>query len=116
MDAVKEFSEMHPILTGIVKWGGIAAATITIAAVANNSSGGGGSSGDGESDSSSSDLFDDYSGQADDSDDYSDSSGSRDYPDEHSSSREHDVSGYDRQQNGKTVHVNPYKRGCRYDD
>ena len=116
VDAVKEFSEMHPILTGIVKWGWIAAAAITTAAVANNSSGGGGSSGDGESDSSSSDLFDAYSGQADDSDDYSDSSGSRDYPDERSSPREHDVSGYDRQQNGKTVHVNPYKRGGRHDD
>lgn len=116
VDAVKEFSERHPILTGIVKWGGIAAAAITTAAVANNSSGGGGSSGDGESDSSSSDLFDDYSGQADDSDDYSDSSGSRDYPDERSSPREHDVSGYDRQQNGKTVHVNPYKRGGKHDD
>lgn len=104
VDAVKEFSERHPILTGIVKWGGIAVAAITTAAVANNSSGGGGSSGDDESDSSSSDLFDDYS----------DSSGSRDYPDERSSPREHDVSGYDRQQNGKTVHVNPYKRGSRH--
>lgn len=29
---------------------------------------------------------------------------------------QHDVSGYDRQQNGKTVHVNPYKRGGRHDD
>lgn len=28
-----------------------------------------------------------------------------------SSPREHNVSGYDRQQNGRTVHVNPYKRG-----
>ncbi len=116
VDAVKGFSERHPILTGIVKWGGIAAAAITTTVLANNSSGGGGSSGGGESDSLSSDLFDDYSGQADDSDDYSDSSGSRDYPDERSSPREHDVSGYDRQQNGKTVHVNPYKRGGRHDD
>lgn len=116
VDAVKEFSERHPVLTGIVKWGGIAAAAITTAAVANNSSGGGESSGDSGSDASSSDLFDDYSGQADDSDDYSDSSVSRDYPDERSSPREHDVSGYDRQQNGKTVHVNPYKRGGRHDE
>lgn len=30
---------------------------------------------------------------------------------ERSSPREHGVSGYDRQQNGKTVHVRPYKRG-----
>ena len=52
----------------------------------------------------------------DDDDGYVDSSNSRDYPDERSSPREHDVSGYDRQQNGKTVHVNPYKRGGRHDD
>ncbi len=115
-DAVRDFSERHPVLTGIVKWGGAAAAAIATVAVANNSSGGGSSSGDSGSDSSSSDLFDDYSGQADDNDDYSDSSASRDYPGERSSPREHDVSGYDRQQNGKTVHVNPYKRGGRHDD
>lgn len=117
VDAVKEFSEKHPVLTGIVKWG-CAAAAIATAAVANNSSGGGRSSMDGGSDYSSSDLFDGYSGQADDDngDDNGDSSDSRDYPDERSSPREHDVSGYDRQQNGKTVHVNPYKRGGRHND
>lgn len=114
VDAVKEFSEKHPVLTRIVKWGG--AAAIVTAAVVNNSSGGGRSSGNGGSDYSSSDLFDDYSGQADDNDDYGDSSGLRDYPGERSSPREHDVSGYDRQQNGKTVHVNPYKRGGRHNE
>lgn len=36
VDAVKEFSERHPILTGIVKWGGIAAAAITNATVAHH--------------------------------------------------------------------------------
>lgn len=91
VDAVKEFSEKHPVLTKIVKWGGIAAAAITTAAVVNNSSGGGGSSGDGGSDASSSDLFDDYSGQADDSDDYGKLPDSRDYPDERSSPKEHTV-------------------------
>lgn len=118
VDAVKEFSEKHPVLTGIVKWGMAAATAIATAAVANNNTGGGKSSGDGGSDYSSSDSFDDYSDQADDDndDDYGDSSGSRDYPDERSSPREHDVSGYDRQQNGKTVHVNPYKRGVRHND
>lgn len=30
---------------------------------------------------------------------------------ERASPREHSVTGYDRQQNGKTVHVKPYKRG-----
>lgn len=113
VDAVKEFSEKHPVLTGIVKRGGAAAAAIVTAAVANNNSGGGRSSGEGGSDYSSTDSFDDYSDQADD-DDYGDSSGSRDYPDERSSPREHNVSGYDRQQDGKTVYVNPYKRGSRH--
>lgn len=102
VDAVRGFSERHPILTGIVKW--CTAVTIAIVVVANNSAGRGSSSGDDGSDSL--DLLDDYS----------DSSGSRDYPNERSSPREHDVSGYDRQQNGKTVHVNPYKRGRRHDD
>ena len=40
----------------------------------------------------------------------------RNYPDERLPPREHDVSGYDRQQNGKIVHVNPYKRGGRKDE
>ena len=59
-----------------------------------------------------------YSDNADDEydDDYSDSYDTREYPDERSSPREHDVSGYDRQQNGKTVHVNPYKRGSRHNE
>lgn len=34
---------------------------------------------------------------------------------ERASPREHSVAGYDRQQNGKTVHVNPYKRGKNKD-
>ena len=116
VETVKRFSEKHPILTEIVKWGGAATAAAITAAVANNSSGGGKSSGNGGSDYSSPDSFDDYSSQADDNDDdYGGSSGSRDYPDERSSPREHNVSGYDRQQNGKTVHVNPYKRGGKHD-
>ena len=119
VNAIKEFGKRHPVLTGIVKWGGVAAVAAITAAVANNGSGGGRSSGDGESDYSSSDSFDDYSANVDDDnndDDYCDSSDSRDYPGERSSPREHDVSGYDRQQNGKTVHVNPYKRGGRHND
>lgn len=35
---------------------------------------------------------------------------------ERSSPREHNVSGYDRQQNGKTVYVKPYKRGGKKDE
>ena len=90
VDAVKEFSERHPVLTEIVKLGGIAAAARITTAVANNSSGGGRSSGNSGADTSSSDLFDD-SGQADDNDDYSDSSASRDYPDERASPKKHTV-------------------------
>ena len=119
VDAAKEFSERHPILIEIVKVVADVVLVNGVAAVASKFSGGGGSSEGNKSDSSSSDLFDDYSGQADDNDDgddCSDLSGSRDYPDERSSPREHDVSGYDRQQNGKTVHVNPYKRGGRHND
>lgn len=119
VDAAKEFSERHPILIEIVKVVADVVLVNGVAAVASKFSGGGGSSEGNKSDSSSSDLVDDYSGQADDNDDgddCSDLSGSRDYPDERSSPREHDVSGYDRQQNGKTVHVNPYKRGGRHND
>lgn len=118
VDAVREFSEKHPVLTGIVKWGGAAAAAIATAAIASNSSGGGRSSENSDSDYSSSDSYDDYRDNADDEydDDYSDSYDTREYPDERLSPREHDVSGYDRQQNGKTVHVNPYKRGSRHNE
>ena len=117
VEAAKGLSEKHPILTEIVKWGGAAAVVAATVAVANNSSGGGRSSGNGGSDYSSPDSYDDCSSQADDNDDdYGGSSVSRDFPDEHSSLREHDVSGYDRQQNGKTVHVNPYRRGGKHDE
>ncbi|MFB8589805.1 hypothetical protein ACFC53_08070 [Enterococcus casseliflavus] len=116
-DVVRKFSERHPVLTGIVKWGGIAAAAITTASVANNSSGGGGSSGDGESDSS--DLFDDYSSRADDSDDYSDSS-DRNYPDERSLPKEHTVLEHGQHYHTKDGVIwkekEPYQRGGKHDD
>lgn len=47
--------------------------------------------------------------------DYSEDSG-HDYSSERSSPREHDVSGYTRHQNGKEIHVNPYKRGVKKHD
>lgn len=66
----------------------------------------------------------DYSPKSDDYDSYRDSisESAYEYDDsdndgiERSSPREHDVSGYERQQNGKTVHVRPYKRGGRNND
>lgn len=118
VDAVKEFSEKHPVLTGIVKWGGSAAAAIVTVVIANNSSGGGRSSGDGGSDYSSSGSYNDYISQDvyDNVADYGDASGLRYYPNERSSPRGHEVSGYNRQQNGKTVHVNSCKRGGKQND
>lgn len=120
VDVVKEFSKKHPVLTEIVKWGGAAAAAIVTAAVANNSSGGGRSSGDGGSDYSSSDLFDDYSGQADDSDDYTNSSDARDYPDERSSPEEHTVPAHGQHYHTKDGVIwkekESYQRGGKRDD
>ena len=119
VDAVKGFAERHPVLTGVVKAVGAVAVAVGAEAIANSSKGSGG--GSKSSPSSSNDYFsnpssnDDYSDSLG-TDDYDDSPSGRDYPDERSSPREHDVSGYDRQQNGKTVHVNPYKRGGKHED
>lgn len=119
VEAVKEFSERHPVLTEIVKWGGAATVAIATVAVANNSSGGGRFSGNSGSDSSSSDLLDD-SGQADDSDDYSDSSASRDYPDERSSPKEHTVLAHGQHYHTKGGVIwkekEPYPRGGKHED
>ena len=118
VDAVKDFGAAHPILTKVLKWGGVAALTAGSAYVASKSNGSGNS---GSSDNEDDDFLPitdkstDYNAPSEDQED-DDSSAARDYPDERSSPREHDVSGYDRQQNGKTVHVNPYKRGGKHDD
>lgn len=119
IDAVKGFAERHPILTGVAKAVGAVAVAVGAEAIANSGKGSGG--GSRSSSSSSNDYFSNPSSNDDYSDsfwtdDYDDSLSGRDYPDERSSPREHDVSGYDRQQNGKTVHVNPYKRGGKHED
>jgi len=54
VDVVREFGEKHPVLTGIVKWGGAAAAAIATAAIANENSSGRNASEDGDHDSLSS--------------------------------------------------------------
>ena len=120
MDAIKEFGERHPVIAGIAKGvvivGGAIGAAVVHEAVSGNGSSGNGSS------RSSTDYYptsgheDNYDSSLEPEDDYSEPSTERDYPDERSSPREHDVSGYDRQQNGKTVHVNPYKRGGKNKD
>lgn len=115
VDAIKGFGERHPVIAGIAKGVGIVGGTI-VAAVVHEAVSGNGSSGKGSS-RSGSDYYppsgheDSYGSSSETKDEYSEPSTERDYPDERSSPREHDVSGYDRQQNGKTVHVNPYKRG-----
>lgn len=120
VDAVKDFSEKHPVLTGVLKAVGIAAAAVGAEAIANSTRGSGGGS-------SSSSLDDYYSSFSDD--DYSDSlssdewdvpSSSRDYPDERSSPEEHTVPAH-----GQHYHTRdgviwkekePYQRGGKHDD
>ena len=100
------FKERHPTATKLIKVS--IAAGFGIAAYSGSKSiKGGGSS------SSSSSSSTEYDGNdvSSSSSDNSDETQGINYPDERSSPKEHDVSGYDRQQNGKTVHVNPYKRG-----
>ena len=109
VDAAREFDKRHPKISNIVKWGVALIVSLGTASAVNRGSDGRGSEND------ESVLFDSFSSSSDD-DIYGDPLSSKDYPDERSSPREHDVSGYDRQQNGKTVHVKPYKRGVKHDD
>lgn len=105
------------VIGGLVTIGGIGAAIKNVLSELNNGSGGGGAysnsyeSPDLSSGDDNPDIFEDV-----DDSDTEDTSSKRDYPDERFSPREHDVSGYERQQNGKTVHVKPYKRGGRKED
>lgn len=105
--------------------GGLAIGGAVLKAAIDSDSSGSGGSGGSDSDSGSSyscdfspDLDADFGesteGEADC--DYGDSGNENDDGTERSSPREHDVAGYDRQQNGKTVHVRPHKRGGRNND
>lgn len=116
-NVVKDFSDNHPVISGLFKAGGAAIVTYVVSKAASGGNGSSRSSND--YDSSDDDNSNDDSSSSDDSSSTSDDtneSDERNYPDERSSPREHDVSGYDRQQNGKTVHVNPYKRGGKKDE
>jgi len=91
VEVVKEFGEKHPVLTGVLKAVGIAAAAAGAGAIANSTRGSGG----GSSSSSSDDYFssssdDDYSDSSS-SDEWDALSSSRDYPDERSSPEEYTV-------------------------
>lgn len=112
MEAVKDFSERHPVITGVIK---VAAGTVPIivarvvASNSNRSSGGTGSS-------SSEDNYID----ADSLVDYDDTPSGRDYPDEHSSPKEHTVPAHGQRYHTKDGVIwkkkKPYQRGGKHDD
>lgn len=106
VDAARKFGAAHPGLTRAVKIGG---KTLLVAGTSYLVSKHSGPRGNASKDSGA----DNYDFQEKEN---AGLSNLRDYPVERSSPREHNVAGYDRQQNGKTVHVNPYKRGGRNDD
>lgn len=119
LGAVKSFVTKHPRITNALKWTGLTVGALALKAIGDAISNSGSP---GHSDSSLSD-FGDFLDEEDESvcyssdseDECAEDSVERHYPEERSSPREHSVSGYDRQQNGKTVHVNPYKRGGKPD-
>ena len=104
-EAVKAFRKNHPILMDVAKGVGVLAVSVAAGTVASVL---GGSSTKSVNNSASNDdgFIDEF--EAEDDND-------RKYPDERSSPREHDVSGYERTQHGKTVYVRPYKRGGKKD-
>lgn len=120
VEAVKEFGEKHPVLTGVLKAVGIAAAAAGAGAIANSTRGSGG----GASSSSSDDYFssssDDNYTDSLESDDYDSSSSDRDYPDERSSPEEHTVPAHGQHYHTKEGVVwkekEPYQRGGKHDD
>ena len=117
VEAVKGFSERHPVLTGIVKFVGTTAAVVGADAIAKSGKGSGGMSGS----SSSNDYL---SGSSDvdylDGDDYDDSSDDRDYPEERSSPKEHMVPGHGQHYHTKDGVIwkekDPYPRGGKHND
>lgn len=116
VEVIKGFGERHLVLKGILEVGGLAAVAIGTKVIADISKGSeespkAYSKDDHLSISSNNDCVNSL-----DTDNYDGPSSSKAYPDERSSPREHDVSEYVRRQNGKTVHVNSYKRGGKRDD
>ena len=118
-EAVREFGEKHPVLTGVLKVVGIAAAAAGAEAIANGARGSGGRSSSSSSDdyfSSSSDDYSEYS----DSDEVDIISSSRDYPDERSSPEEHTVPAHGQHYHTKDGVIwkekESYQRGGKHDD
>ena len=108
--ALSGFNEKHPIIAGIVKAAGAATVTAVVEEVVSSitDSSDGTSRNTGASASSSVHRVEKTK---DTSITNIDLPSASNYPSERLSPRKHQVSGYDRIQNGKTVHVNPYERG-----
>lgn len=120
VEAVKEFSERHPVLTGVLKAVGVAAVAVGTEAIANSGKGSGGGS--------RSSASDDYLSNSSDNDydnslgtgDYDVTSSSRDYPDERSSPEEHTVPAHGQHYHTKDGVIwkekEPYQRGGKHED
>lgn len=120
VEAVKEFSERHPVLTDVLKAVGVAAVAVGTKAIANSGKGSGGGS--------RSSASDDYLSNSSDNDydnslgtgDYDVTSSSRDYPDERSSPEEHTVPAHGQHYHTKDGVIwkkkEPYQRGGKHED
>lgn len=120
VEAVKKFSERHPILTSVLKAVGVAAVAIWTEAIANSGKG----SGSGSRSSSSDDYFsspsnDDYVDPLD-TDEYDDTPSGREYLDERSSPEEHTVSPHGQHYHTKDGVIwkekEPYQRGGKHEN
>lgn len=114
----KEFPVKHPVLTTAIEVGGAVLAGVVLSKDDDSRSSGGSSTNNSDrSGLCSTRTYDSDPKDADPTEpceeDYS--TKKRDYPEERRSPIEHDVSGYERQQNGKTVYVPPYTRGGKHD-
>lgn len=120
INAVKEFGERHPVLSGLLKGVGIAALAVGADTIANSGNGSGGGSRSTLSDDYSSRSSDDDYADSLDSDDYDSSSSDRDYPDERSSPKEHTVPAHGQHYHTKDGVIwkekEPYPRGGKHDD
>lgn len=120
VDAVKEFSEKHPVLTGVIKMVGIVAAAVGAEAIANGTRGSGGGSSSSSSDDYFSSSSDDDNSDCSGSDELDTTSSSRDYPDERSSPEEHTVPAHGQHYHTKDGVIwkekEPYQRGGKHDE
>lgn len=119
VEAVKGFSERHPVLTGVLKAVGVAAVAVGTEAIANSGKG----SGSGSRSSASDDSFSSSDNNYDKSlgaDAYDDTPSSRDYPDERSSPEEHTVPAHGQHYYTKDGVIwkekEPYQRGGKHED